>query len=124
MRPIILELGMGADVHGHNYTKAALRAVSDAIRHSSLTLFYNYKHPSEMRLEVTIGVPEPDKVDKDAVAKGLPYGTVAVTVVRGGLDDKGMGGREDITLAVAAVKVFLDTSDHGFQVSDHIESLQ
>ena len=32
MKPLILELGMGADVHGHDYTKAALRAISDAIR--------------------------------------------------------------------------------------------
>ncbi|WP_370232452.1 Lin0512 family protein [Cognatishimia sp.] len=30
---------MGADVHGQDYTKAALRGVSDAIRHSSLTIF-------------------------------------------------------------------------------------
>ena len=64
MKPLILELGMGADVHGHDYTKAALRAISDAIRHSSLTLFYSYKHPSEMRVEARIGVQEPDKVDQ------------------------------------------------------------
>ncbi|CAD0186923.1 hypothetical protein RUESEDTHA_03834 [Ruegeria sp. THAF57] len=39
MKPLICELGMGADVHGHDYTKTALRGVSDAIRHSSLTIF-------------------------------------------------------------------------------------
>jgi len=116
MKPIILELGMGADVHGRDYTKAALRAVSDAIRHSSLTLFHNYKHPSEMRIEVTIGVQEPDKVDMAAVAKGLPYGRVTVAVVRGGLDDMGMSGNGDITLAVAGVKAFLDTTGHGFEL--------
>jgi uncharacterized protein (TIGR02058 family) len=118
MRPIILELGMGADVHGHDYTKAALRAVSDAIRHSSLTLFHNFRHPSEMRLEVTIGVPEPDKVDKAAVAASLPFGSVEVFVVTGGLNDKGMGGSEDITLAVAGVKAWLDTAGHHFTPAD------
>ena len=34
--PVVLEFGMGVDVHGEDGTKAACRAVSDAIRHSSL----------------------------------------------------------------------------------------
>ncbi|CTQ49138.1 Lin0512 family protein [Jannaschia donghaensis] len=113
-QPLILEMGMGADVHGHDMTKAALRAVSDAIRHSSLTLFGTYKHPGEMRVEVTIAVPFPDQVDRQAVADALPYGIIDVTVVEGGLHDRGMGGKEDITLAVAGVKAFLDTGEHGF----------
>ena len=117
MKPLILELGMGADVHGHDYTKASLRAISDAIRHSSLTLFYSYGHPSEMHVEVKIGVQEPDKVDKKKIAKALPFGKVEVTVVKGGLNDTGMGGAEDIVLASAAVKAWLDTSDHPFKLS-------
>ncbi|CAD0186922.1 hypothetical protein RUESEDTHA_03833 [Ruegeria sp. THAF57] len=71
-----------------------------------------------MRVDVTVGVPEPDKVDKDAVAAALPFGDVRVTVVKGGLDDKGMGGAEDITLAAVAVKAWLDTAGHGFVLSD------
>ncbi len=118
MKPLILELGMGADVHGFDYTKAALRAISDAIRHSSLTIFYQYKHPSEMKVEVTIGVQEPDKVDKQEVADALPFGTVDVQIVKGGLNDAGMGGAGDIVLAVAAVKAHLDTSGHPFRQSD------
>ena len=115
MKPLILELGMGADVHGHDYTKAAIRAISDAIRHSSLTVFHAYKHPSDMKVEVTIGVQEPNKVDKIEVAKALPFGTVDVQVVVGGLNDDDMGGAEDITLAVASVKAHLDTSGHPFR---------
>lgn len=115
MRPLILELGMGADVHGHDYTKAALRAVSDAIRHSSLSVFQSHGHPSEMLVEVTIGVQEPQKVDRSAVAAALPYGRVEVTVVTGGLNDTGMGGAEDIVLAVAGVKAWLDTAAHPFR---------
>ncbi|MFV1876772.1 Lin0512 family protein [Nioella sp.] len=117
MKPLICELGMGADVHGHDYTKAALRGVSDAIRHSSLTIFYSYKHPSEMRVEVMVGVPEPDKVDTKAIADALPFGEIEVIVVKGGLNDKGMGGAEDITLASVAVKAWLDTTGHGFQLA-------
>ncbi len=116
MQPLILELGMGADVHGHDYTKAALRGVSDAIRHSSLTVFYAWKHPSEMKVEVTVGVQEPDKVDREAVAKALPFGKVEVKVVKGGLNDTGMGGAEDIALAAVSVKAWLDTSGHPFRL--------
>ena len=35
-KPVVLEFGMGVDVHGADGTTAACRAVSDAIRHSSL----------------------------------------------------------------------------------------
>lgn len=115
MKPLICELGMGADVHGRDYTKAALRGISDAIRHSSLTLFYSYKHPSQMHVEVTVGVSEPEKVDKEAVAAALPFGTVDVAVVQGGLNDMGMGGAEDIVLAAVAIKAWLDTTDHSFR---------
>ena len=34
---VILELGSGNDLHGSDYTKAALRAVQDALHHSSLS---------------------------------------------------------------------------------------
>ena len=34
---VILEMGSGNDLHGGDYTKAAVRAVEDAIHHSSLT---------------------------------------------------------------------------------------
>lgn len=116
MKPLICELGTGADVHGHDYTKAALRGNSDAIRRSSLTIFYSYKRPSEMRVDVTVGVPEPEMVDKEAAAAALPFGDVRVTAVKGGLDDKGMGGAKDITLAAVAVKAWLDTEGHGFKL--------
>ncbi len=40
MSRLILEMGMGNDLYGQDYTKAACRAVQDAIHHiRSLTLF-------------------------------------------------------------------------------------
>ena len=76
-----------------------------------------------MLVEVTVGVPEPEKVDKTAIAAALPFGTVDVTVVRGGLNDLGMGGAEDIVLAAVAVKAWLDTTDHSFRPADGPEAL-
>ena len=80
----VTEMGMGVDVHGRNYTGAAERAVFDAIHHSSLNFFRVLdKSPNDMVLDVLIGVPEPDKVDKVVVEKALPYGTVTVKVEKG-----------------------------------------
>src|SRR5918911_124540 len=60
----ITEMGMGVDVHGRDATKAAKRAVSDAIRHSSLGFVRLFgKTPHDMFVDVTIGVPNPDAVD-------------------------------------------------------------
>ncbi|PWJ11468.1 Lin0512 family protein [Jannaschia seohaensis] len=115
---LILEIGMGADVHGGDMTKAALRAVSDAIRHSSMSVFATWKVPNRMRIEVTIACPDPDAVDKAAVAAALPYGTVEVICQQGGLTDTGMGGTADTTLAVAGVRAFLDTERSPFRLRE------
>ena len=40
---VILELGSGNDLHGSDYTKAALRAVQDALHHSSLSFIRSLK---------------------------------------------------------------------------------
>ncbi|HCG71599.1 MAG TPA: hypothetical protein DE147_14100 [Gammaproteobacteria bacterium] len=83
----VTEMGMGTDVHGQDYTKAAKRAVSDAIRHSSLNFFNALgKSPKDMRITARIGVAEPEQLDTEAVAAELPYGTVTVECVHGGLD--------------------------------------
>jgi uncharacterized protein (TIGR02058 family) len=105
----ITEMGMGVDVHGKDATKAARRAVSDAIRHSSLGFFRMLgKTPADMLVDVTVAVPDPSSVDTAAVAKELPYGTVKVTAVRGGLEIPAEQGGDAIIIANAAVIVSLD----------------
>ena len=105
----ITEMGMGVDVHGRDATKAAKRAVSDAIRHSSLGFVRMLgKTPHDMLVDVTIGVPNPDAVDKAAVAKELPYGTVSVNAVKGGLEIPAEQGTDSILIANAAVIVSFD----------------
>jgi uncharacterized protein (TIGR02058 family) len=85
-RPVVLEFGMGLDVHGNDATKAARRAVSDAIRHSSLPLLQQIREQGgEMLVDVTIGVPDPAAVDLDAVKAELPHGVVTVKAEPGGL---------------------------------------
>lgn len=105
----ITEMGMGVDVHGRDATKAARRAVSDAIRHSSLGFFRMLgKTPHDMFVDVTIGAPDPSAVDTQAVAAELPYGTVTVTAVKGGLEVPAERGGDAIIIANAAVVVSLE----------------
>lgn len=103
---VIIEMGMGNDLHGMDYTKAAARAIEDAFRHSSLPLFTvtGLSH-EQMRVQVTVGVQEPDKVDADALVAKLPRGKATVAVVHGGLNVP--TGSDTIVIAQASVEAFL-----------------
>jgi len=106
---VILEMGSGNDLHGGDYTKAALRAVEDAIHHSSLTFIRTLGiDPRMMQVEVTIGVQRPDKVDAEVVKTVLPHGQVTVNVVKGGLDVPDDEARDVAVIASAAVAVRLE----------------
>ncbi len=102
----ITEMGMGVDVHGGDQTSAAERAVFDAIHHSSLNFFKVLgKSPDDMVIDVLIGAPDPDKVDKSLIEKALPYGTVSVTIQKGGLEIPGEDGMDAIVIANAGIIV-------------------
>jgi len=109
MKRIILELGAGNDLHGDDYTKAALRAVQDALHHSSLAVVRTLGlDTKKMQVEVTIGVQRPEKVDAAAVKASLPHGEVKVNVVKGGLDVPGEGTHDNAVIASAAIAVRFD----------------
>ncbi len=111
---VILELGSGNDLHGGDYTKAAVRAVQDAIHHSSLSVLRTFGlDPRTMLVEVTIGVQRPEKVDAVAVKAALPYGQVSVAVVKGGLDVPDDTSGDVAVIASAAVAVRLDLPQAG-----------
>ena len=106
LKRVILELGTGNDLHGGDYTKAALRAVQDALHHSSMSMIRSLGlNSKDMQVEVTIGVQRPDKVNAAAVQASVPHGRVTVKVVKGGLDVP-EDDRDDIAvIASAAVAV-------------------
>jgi uncharacterized protein (TIGR02058 family) len=106
---VILEMGSGNDLHGGDYTKAAVRAVQDAIHHSSLSLIRSFGLDSrKMQVEVTIGVQKPERVDAAAVKATLPHGEVTVRVVKGGLDVPDDTSGDVAVIASAAVAVRMD----------------
>jgi uncharacterized protein (TIGR02058 family) len=108
-RRVVLEIGMGTDIRGGDYTKAAVRALRDALWHNSLTVADAVGQPVDsMRVDVTIGVPKPDQVDKAQVLAVLPHGTGTVTVVEGGLEIPNAAGTDVTVMANAAAVVRLD----------------
>ena len=105
----VTEMGMGVDVHGLDYTNAAKRAVFDALHHSSLGFQRLIgKTADDMRVDVTIGVPEPGQVDGDAVIATLPHGTGHINVVHGGLQVLNDEGTDGTLIANAIVIVSFD----------------
>ena len=103
---VIIEMGMGNDLHGMDYTKAGLRAIEDAFRHSSLPLFgvLDLDH-SEMRVQVTVAVQDPDQLDLAALTAKLPRGRAEMRAVFGGLNVP--SGDETIVIAQASVEAFV-----------------
>src|SRR5262249_43822493 len=109
MKRMVLELGMGTDIRGADYTKAAVRALRDALWHNSLSIADAVRLPLDsMPVEVRMGVPHREKVDKEAVLAILPHGTGTVTVVEGGLEIPNDAGTNSTVLAHACAIVRLD----------------
>lgn len=110
LKRYLTEMGMGVDVHGGDYTKAAKRAVSDAIRHSSINFFPHVEYTrDDMQLIVKIGVQKPEQLDKGAVANEFPYGNVTIEPEMGGLDVLAENGKDLMVVANAVVLVCFES---------------
>ena len=109
LRRMVLQIGMGTDIRGADHTKAAVRALRDALWHNGLSVADAVGLPVDaMQVEVTIGVPHPERVDKDAILAVLPHGTGSVRVVEGGLEIANDAGTNTTVIANAAAVVRLD----------------
>jgi uncharacterized protein (TIGR02058 family) len=104
-----IQLGTGVDLRGQSLTKAAVRAVRDAIGTNlipSVPLLTGADY-DKLQVKVRLAVPVPGaNIDLDAIREVLPVGTVTFEVIQGGmLTDNGIG---DQALVVnAAVEVGL-----------------
>jgi uncharacterized protein (TIGR02058 family) len=111
LKRMVLEIGMGTDIRGADPTKAAVRALRDALWHNALSIASALGLDTDaMQVEVTIGVPHPEKVDKEQVLAVLPHGTGSVSVVDGGLEIPNDEGTNSTLIASAAAVVWLDVA--------------
>lgn len=116
---IILEMGSGNDLYGEDYTKAACRAVQDALHHSSIVLFKSlgFDH-RDMRVKVTIGVQMPERVDLEIVKAELPRGRAEVSAVFGGLNVHDAEQGTTHVVATAAVEAFVPIDAGDWRLCD------
>ncbi len=111
MKRVMTEIGMGTDIRGTDYTKAAVRALRDALWHNSLNVAAALgKETDSMFVDVFIGVPKPERVNKEEVLAVLPHGTGTVTVTEGGLEIVNDAGTGSTVIANAAAVVRLDVA--------------
>ncbi len=112
LKRMVLELGMGTDLQGEDYTKAAIRALKAALWQNSLSIADAFGlERTSMHVKIIIGVQKPEQVDKIAIADVLPYGTAEVEVEKGGMNTLSDDGTKVTLMANAAVVVYLDLPD-------------
>jgi uncharacterized protein (TIGR02058 family) len=111
LKRMVLQIGMGTDIRGADSTKAAVRALRDALWHNSLSIAPALGFGLDaMQIEVTIGVPHPEQVDKVAVLALLPYGKGTLKLVEGGLEIVNEAGTDSTLIANAVAIVRLDVA--------------
>ena len=124
MKRIILELGTGNDLYGEDYTKAACRAVQDAIHHSSLIIMGTLNLDfNKMDVKVHIGIQSPESLNVEKIKKELPHGNVEVIPTLGGLNlideqnsIKNTGYGNVSVIATAAIEVFYDLDPKNYHL--------
>lgn len=86
---LFIQTGTGNDVHGQDVTKAAIRAMEDAIYGNSMPGITNSLPDGKlenMKVNVRLAVPlDRDKLDVEQIKKIIPYGAVTLDVTDGGM---------------------------------------
>ena len=112
----IVEIGTGIDIHGENVTKAACRAVKDAVSRScpcGLLEILELKNLEDVQVDIQVASPNPDQVDLEQVMAEVPIGRKSARAVEGGMITQGLcvprfaPQCDQIMVANAAVTVFI-----------------
>jgi uncharacterized protein (TIGR02058 family) len=113
----VVELGFGMDLHGCDMTKAAVRAVRDAVSRSCLCGIVEIHNRTDFKgvdVHADLALPDPEGVDRQAVLAAIPIGEKSLDVTAGGLRVRGIEveqfgpGASDIIVACVALTVSVD----------------
>jgi uncharacterized protein (TIGR02058 family) len=113
----IVEIGTGIDIHGENVTKAACRAVRDAVSRSclcGLVEILELKNLEDVQVDILVASPNPDQLDLDQVMAEVPIGRKSAHAVEGGMTARGLcvpqfaPECDQIVVANAALTVFIN----------------
>lgn len=122
LKRFAIELGYAADLHGEDMTKAAVRAVRDAVSRICLCGIVEICGRDRFQgvyVHADVAVPDPDGVDRDAVLACIPIGEASLTVIAGGMSVPGIEvpcfapGASNIVAACAALTVSIEMDGAG-----------
>lgn len=117
LKRFCIEMGTGIDQHGQDVTKAASKAVKDAVARicmSGLGEILKLESADDMIVDVLVACPNPQEVRTEEVLEALPFGKKQIKVVEGGMVAKvafapQLGDKVDEAIvANAAVTVSVD----------------
>ncbi len=117
LKKFVIEMGMGIDQHGQDPTRAAQKAVKDAMARSCLVGLLEIarlEDVNQMVVEVLVACPHPERVDPEKVLQAVPFGQKQLKVVAGGMIAQSiyqpnLGDTSDETyIANAALTVWVD----------------
>lgn len=86
---LFIQTGFGVDVHGQNITKAAERAVRNAIFTNSMPGIQRLLPDGDLQnmvVNIKLALPcDEEKLDEDTIRAIIPYGTVTIEKMAGGM---------------------------------------
>lgn len=86
---VFIETGTGVDLHGQDVNVASERAVMDAIHYNSMPIMEKILPNGDlnkMKVHVKLAVPKDlEQIDEERIKSLIPYGTVTVEVMKGGM---------------------------------------
>ncbi|HJB71304.1 MAG TPA: Lin0512 family protein [Candidatus Flavonifractor avistercoris] len=114
-RRFLIEIGTGVDMHGGDMTKAAQKAVKDALSHCCMAGVREIHNagPKDIALRIKICCPRPEELDLNRVREPVSfYDDIELVPVQGGASEKGlhveeMGDGDTLVVAVAIITVYL-----------------
>lgn len=114
LKKFIIQLGMGVDQHGQDVTKAAQKAIKNAISNNclvGLTEICDLKDVKDFYVHVQIAVPYPEQINEKRLLKAVPFGNKELVIEKGGMVVSGIPIPElgdtssEMIIATAAVTV-------------------
>ena len=118
LRKFIIQIGMGVDQHGQDVTKAAQKAIKDAISNNCLVGLTEICNLTDLRnfyVHVRIAVPYPEQINEKRLLKAVPFGNKELVVEKGGMVVPGIqipelgDSSNEMIIATAAVTVLVKT---------------
>ena len=118
----VIQTGFGVDLHGEDNTKAAVKAVKNAISSTclcGLTEIFGRTNAEGVHIDVLLAAPAPASIDTAKVQAQFPIGTVSITVQQGGLTASGLHapqfaeGKHSLIGVNAAVTVYIEDAPAG-----------